>query len=67
MVFKSLSSLSENLLSWSAEVPLKNPSARVSDGALGCDSILTSIRHGVPLQLGVMCGGGRTNSRRTSA
>lgn len=25
MDFKSLSSLSENLLSWSAEVPLKNP------------------------------------------
>ena len=25
MVFKSLSSLSENLRSWSADVPLKNP------------------------------------------
>lgn len=29
MVFKSLSSLSENLLSWSAEVPLKKPEAMI--------------------------------------
>ena len=27
MLFKSLSSLSENLRSWSADVPLKNPEA----------------------------------------
>ena len=53
MVFKSLSSLSENLRSWSADVPLKNPESgeqkplREQTKRIPChvSSELTSVGH----------------------